>query len=266
MSTRNYSVGELRRIVEESADYFKPIKGLNVDSENKKNNEKAYKDTESKVNTYDGGKSNKTKKIKYPNSDNKGMQDLEYENMDKSFADRVKSQMKGYTSTDAEKKHKNNEYGNADFTEIEGADDRAKSFKNGKDVASEIGLTGRELNPKDIEKQSKTIYNENKLLRLNFKNTTFISEGHMMTKIPDDYKTEGRKFIMKDKVNTEYIVEWHNEDKPKVMNITKMNEQNQRIKDLSNYKSETSKTTNKSRTLEESNFNDMLGKVRSLMN
>ena len=266
MQNRRYSVGEMRHIIQESASEFKPVMGSNVEKDNKKINDKAYQDSKSRTANYDGGAKNKTKNILYPQSDNKGMQYLEYTNMSKEFSDKVKSQIKGYTSAYNEKKHKNEPLGNAEINNIEGMDDRAKTFKRGKDVASEIGLTSRELNKKDIEGLTKTIYNESKKVsRLNFKNTVFISENHMMSKIPDDYKVEGKKFIMKDKDNKEYIVEWHSEKSPLVINRTKVINEHNRIQQLFHYKSGESKTTAQGRLNEDVQVNEMLNKVKQLM-
>ena len=266
MQTRKYSVGAMRQIIQESANEFKPVMGSNVEKDNKKINDKAYQDSRARTAKYDGGAKNEKKNILYPQSDNKGMQDLEYTNMSKEFSDKVKSQIKGYTSADNEKKHKNEPLGNAEINDIKGMEDRAKAFKLGKDIASEIGLTSRELDKKDIEELTKTIYNESKKVsRLNFKNTVFISENHMMSKIPDDYKTEGKKFIMKDKENKEYIVEWHTEKSPVVINRTKVINEHNRIQELFHYKSGESKTTAQSRLNEDVQVNEMLNRVKQLM-
>ena len=260
MLQRKYSVGELRRIVQESSEHFKPVIGDNVSSDNKKNNEKAYSETFKKVKT----KTEDVKKTIQPtHDDNKGMQDIEYDTMNDTFKKRVKSQMNGYSSEQAEKEHKNDEFGNASFRDYDGSD-KAKSFKNGKDKASEIGLTGREIPKKEIENQTKTIYNENKVFRLKFKNTVFMTESHMLSKIPDDYKKDGNRFHVVDKNNTEYIVEWKTEGKPHVLNKTKINEQNNRIKELFNYKSGEQRTSPNSRLSENSAFNDVLSKARNM--
>ena len=71
------------------------------------------------------------------------MHDLAYDNISKPFKDRIKSQMKGYVSKDAEDKHKNDEFGNATFDKDENiynaAKEHAKAVKQGKDTAAEIG-------------------------------------------------------------------------------------------------------------------------------
>lgn len=266
MRNRRYSVGEMRKVIMESANEFKPVMGKNVEKDNKKNNEQAYKDSTARASKYDGGVKSNKKEITYPQSDNKGMQDLEYTNMSKEFAERVKSQTKGYLTPEEEKTRKKEGYGNAEVHDMKGMGDRAKAFKKAKDTASEIGVTAQHLDPKSIEELTKTIYNESKKIsRLNFKNTVFLTENHMLSKVPDDYKTEGKKFIMKDMENKEYIVEWHNETDPVVINRTKVINEHNRIKELFQYKSGETKTTAQSRLNEEVKVNEMLNKVKTLM-
>lgn len=260
---RSYSVSELKRIVAESADEFKPKFGLkDLQSDNKKINDKAYKDMEKETKSYDGGARNEKKNINYPFSDNRGMEDLQYDNINDDFKKRVKSQMKGYVSVDAETKHKNDSYGNSEFNEIKGIEDKAKELQKGKDVAKQIGLTSKEINKKDFEDNQKSVF-ENKVTTIRFKNTTFITENHMLTKVPDNFKIEGKTFVMKDKVNNEYLVEWYEE--PIVTNRSKINEQKNRIQELFNYKRSESNTTNESRLTEDKKFSDILGKARKLM-
>lgn len=43
--------------------------------------------------------------------------------------------------------------------------------------------------------------------RLHFKNTTFLNEEQMLKRIPEDYKFDGNKFLMKDSKGNEYLVE-----------------------------------------------------------
>ena len=262
MAIRTYKVSELRNIVKESASEFKPVMGKNVEKDNKSINDKAYKDMEKETKSYDGGARTEKKNINYPSDDNWGMQDLQYNNMNQQFKDKVKSQLKGYVSADAEKKHKNDPYGNADFTEFKGMEEKSKDLQKGKDVAKQIGLTSREINKKDFEKQQESVF-ENKVVTIRFKNTTFITENHMLSRVPDNFKVEGRKFIMKDKNNNEYLVEWSEE--PKITNRTKINEQKNRIQQLFNYERSESTTSSQSRLTEETKFSDILGKARKLM-
>ena len=145
------TVGELRRVLREaSKDEMKPL--VFGQEETKRINREAYSDIKKETEKYDGGLTSKTKKVGggIGATDNKGMHDLEYDNINKPFQDRVKSQMKGYVSKDAEDKHKNDEFGNATFDNdgniYNAAKDHADAVKKGKDAAVEIGLTGSKLN------------------------------------------------------------------------------------------------------------------------
>lgn len=264
-------VGELRRVLREGNE-FKPVV-FGVD-DTKKTNEKAYSDIKKETEKYDGGLTKKdSKKLGggISATDNKGMHDLVYDNISKPFKDRIKSQMKGYVSKDAEDKHKNDEFGNATFDKDENiynaAKEHAKAVKQGKDTAAEIGLTGRELNKNDIEKNTETMEESKKIKMLSFKNTKFLSEGHMMTMIPDEFKVEGKRFIMRDGADNQYLVEWTAKEPnvTKKLNMTLVNEQKERMKQLWGYKSAEAKTSTSNFRIQENNeFNDMVRKARKL--
>lgn len=265
METRQYNIGELRKILmEASQNEFKPVMGKNVEKDNKKINDDAYQEMTKSTKTYDGGQKNKSgKKVQSPIDDNRGMQDLEYDQINNAYKDRVKSQLKGYVSSDAEKKHKDDQYGNAEFNEIDGLEDKTKELKKAKVNSKTIGLTSKELDKKEFENLTSNVFEDKKMPRLKFKNTVFVTEEHMLSKVPDDFKIEGKKFIMKDKNENEYLVEWS--ENPKSINKTKINEQNNRIQELFSYKSMSSKTTCKSRINEDKKISDMLDKARLLM-
>lgn len=266
------SVGELRRILnEESKSEFKPL--VFGDKESAEINRKAYSDIKKDTDNYDGRLSKGTKKLGggISATDNKGMHDLAYDNISKPFKDRIKSQMKGYVSKDAEDKHKNDEFGNATFDKDENiynaAKEHAKAVKQGKDTAAEIGLTGRELNKNDIEKNTETMEESKKIKMLSFKNTKFLSEGHMMTMIPDEFKVEGKRFIMRDGADNQYLVEWTAKEPnvTKKLNMTLVNEQKERMKQLWGYKSAEAKTSTSNFRIQENNeFTDMVRKAREL--
>ena len=265
------NVGELRRVIKESQNEFKPV--VFGHDESKKINDKAYSDIKKETEKYDGGL---TKSDKKPGggiaaTDNKGMHDLTYDNINKPFMERTKSQMKGYVSKDAEDKHKNDEFGNATFDNdgniYDAAKDHAEAVKQGKDTAAEIGLTGSKLKKSDIEDNDKTMYENKKIKRLTFK-TQFISEGHMLSKIPDEMKVEGKRFIMRDTADNEYLVEWTAKEPnvTKKVNMTLVNEQKERMKQLWGYKSpEAKQTTSSFRIQENKGFTDMVNKARKLM-
>ena len=105
--------------------------------------------------------------------------------------------------------------------------------------------------------------------KLQFKHTQFLSEGHMLSKVPDELKVEGKRFIMKDTADNEYLVEW-TAKKPNVtkkINKTQVNEEMNRIKALYGYKSKDYFTTtnSQSRMNENKEFSDMINKARKLM-
>lgn len=277
---KTYKVSKLKALVREEAknrSEFKPVFGKNVPQDNKRINGKAYSDTEKKFDEYDGEIRNEyTKKKKEHTSimpnDNKGMSDLQYLNMSDEFRKRVGAQLQGHTSVKAKENRKGEAYGNADY----GTDEMVKQYakhakktKQGKDTASEIGLTGRELDKDDIEALDDTMFESRKIKKLTFKKTKFMSENHMLSKVPDELKTEGKRFIMKDSADNEYLVEWRDK-KPNVtkkVNMTMFNEERDRIKSLYNYKhSDTNKvSTCNSRIKEDTEFSNILGKMRSLM-
>lgn len=277
-TSRMYRLGNIKRVVLESHEEFKAKLGTNVEKDNKKINDDAYKAISKETKEYDGGLAKDAKKAEVgyaPTAEtNKGMQDLEYVNMNKDFKDRTKAQMNGYVSVEDEKLHKDEPFGNAvydDGKQYKAMADKAKETKDAKDLGKEIGLTSREIDKDKFKELDKTMFesDNNKMKKLVFKHTTFLSEGHMLTRVPDEYKKEGNKFVMRDKSDNEYIVEWH-EDKPNVekqINKTKLNEEFDRIKQLYKYQSKEyfNNTTSKSRVEENNNFSDMLGKARKLI-
>lgn len=267
-------VGELRRILsEESKNEFKPV--IFGDTESKRINGKAYNDIKKETSKYNGGVGDMPHINKNPSSinDNKGMQDLEYDSINQPYNERVKSQMKGYTSKKAEDMHKNDDFGNAEFDDSEkfytAAKKQAADFRKKKDKASEIGLTGRELPKDDIRKLRKTIGESSKIKQLKFKNTRFLSEGHMISLIPDEYKKNGKRFIMRDSKDNQYLVEWsgNTPNVTKKVNMSVVNEEKNRIKELWGYKSaEAINSTPQTRLNEANKFSDMIDKARKLIN
>lgn len=264
MALREYKVSDLRRMIKESANEFKPVKGKGVDKENKANNEKAYSETDKRTKKYDGGtRQTKKGKMTYPNTPNKGMQDLQYDSpVPEIFKKNVAAQLKGYTSAENEKLHKDDDtYLN--YGEIEGMKERTKQFKKNRDTATKIGLTGRELNPNDVEKLRDTVF-ESKAVRYKYKQTVFLNEEHMLVKLPDEAKKDGYKCIMEDANGTTYYVVWHN-DTPEILNKTKVNEQANKIMNLIDYKSNPINSTPKSRINEDTMVYNMMDKVRKLI-
>lgn len=270
MESRSYRFGDLRRSLRESTSEFKPKFGDGVESAEKGLNRKAYQDIKKETEEYNKG-------IKTPGGDNRsesvnaqvnmGMSDIEYDNDAKGkFSDNVKAGYEGYTSALDKKNHKDEKLGNATRnTEIAKAlVDKAKQTKKEKDSYSEVGLTNAQK-PKDATHLHQGVV-ESKTSLLKFKHVQFISEGHMLSHVPDEYKTEGKRFYMQDCKGNKYLVEWHGEPNvEKMVNESKVSDEMARIKELFGYNGKNSCTTNSVRMNEGKNLEEMLGKVRKLM-
>ena len=91
---------------------------------------------------------------------------------------------------------------------------------------------------------SSNSFNEAKQIkRLKFKNTTFLSESHLLSKVPEDYRVDENRFYMQDKTGTDYLVECkadpfgyvHMEIANK-FNKQNINEELEKMKRLADYK------------------------------
>lgn len=264
---RTYNIGELRKAIRESKNEFKPVLGKGVAETNKKVNDDAYKSVEKETKAYEGGLTNKGESALA--KVNKGMSDLKFhpDGISTPFKDKVKSQLKGYVSAQAEELHKNDPFGNAVFHDEKDIEDAAKEYKKNDDKAKTDGLTSSK-HKKEIEDNTESMFESKKISKIQFKHTKFLTEGHMLSKVPDDFKIEGKRFIMKDNANNEYLVEWAK--KPNVVkrvNKVQVNEEMQRIKNLWGYNSgDYFKGTNaKSRMNENTEFSNILNRTRELM-
>lgn len=279
MSTISYNVGELRRLVKESALQYSPVKGDGVDADNKRNNDKSYKDAEKAAKDFDGGLQPE-KKGALPDKIDGNRTTLDYNprtEPDKAFKDKVDAQAKGYTSKLEEEN--GIEKGGAEFDK-EGK--IKKNFEKASDKANEVkhnlavsGIQGHNL--KDENKKKETMYEQAKLKakRLEFKHTKFLNEGQMLTRIPEEYKVDGQKIYMKDSVGNEYIVECTKSEKTGFVetnvvgynNEKKLNEQMERINHLFGYKTENefAPSTAKQRIEENEGFQDLMNLSRSLI-
>lgn len=263
MVSKVYTISDLRRVIKESIDEFNPVKGKGVDKENKANNDKAYKESSKRTKDYDGGVRKNKKAAQYPNTFNKGMQDLQYDNkVPEAFKKNAAAQMRGYVSAEDEKAHKNEE-SPVEHNDISKMKERAEQFKKNRDTATMIGLTGRELDKKDVESLRDTVF-ESTTDRYRYKQTVFLNEEHMLSKLPDECKKENHRCIMEDANGTTYYVVWHNE-KPEVLNKTKVNEEASKIKNLYEFKSQDVCTNSHIRKNENMMVGEMMNKVRKLM-
>jgi hypothetical protein len=267
MSELIYKVGELKQIIKESSTEFKPVLGTNVERDNKTNNEKSYKESEKRAKDFDGGLKKQTKKKPAERNDYNGsMLDLDtVEGLDDATKQRIQDQAAGWTST----KEKNNKIEKDDSLEYNDDfyQDRKKTKKVKDKKEKEIKYSG--LTSHRFEPVKNNLYKEGKLKTLHYKHTEFLNEEHMKTRIPDDFKCEGVKFNMEDKVGNVYLVEW-TDNNARVVNFhnkRQVNEEMNRIKNLFNYNSSSHVTTSTSNTrLNENNsFNDVLDSARRII-
>ena len=267
----SYKVGDLKKLIAESSQEFSPVLGPNVKSDNKKNNEKSYKDAEKAAKDYDGGLKDPKKVANlYPKPDaNKTTLDYNPRvEPDKEYKDKVEAQLKGYTSKLEEEN--GIEKAGAEF------DNDGKIAKQFKDAADDhnkesediahAGLKAREL-PKE---KKNTMYESVSPKRLVFKHTRFLNEAQMLARIPEEYKKDGQKIFMKDAAGNEYIVECEKSSTGYIeTNVTGysnkelMNEQINRIQELMGYKP--ADLSCKSSVNESENFSDIMNLARGLM-
>lgn len=290
------TVKALKKLISESSNEFKAKIGPNVESEDKKNNGKAYSDAKKRAKDYDGGLSKEIgeEKPDYEKVDgNKTTLDYNPENASDDYKKRVHAQAKGYTSVaemengiekigdfsdnekiyqgikDCGKKMHDNEK-SFKQTGLQAKEMPEKVFKRGEMYESKEGVDMRNIinNLRNITDNNKPTLKENNTLKtVVFKKTNFLNEEHMITRIPDEFKQNGSQFKMKDKNGCEYIVEWSN-NKANVLsyeNKNKVNETIEKFHKLTNFESTMKeKTTNKSRIVENNNINKMLGIMRSI--
>lgn len=280
-----YNLSDFCKVLKESQQTkqeFDAKKGDNVDSEDKKNNDKAVDDILKKVKEYDGGIQNKPKREDPRDTDdfNKTTLDVDFDfEPNQKYKDNVKAQVHGFASAENEKNSKVEE-------ENKGLDYEGNKefYKNREEIANKrserryalktSGLQSKELaKDKDFDKEfkDKTLFKDKqneskKMKRLHFNKTVFLNEEEMIKKIPDDMKIDGNKFYMKDSVGNEYLIECV---KDKVVNGVihanvvdyynkeRVDETFNRMKELYGYKS------SKNEVKSSKNEDDMVGKMLS---
>lgn len=289
-------VGDLKRIISESSNEFKAVLGPNVEKENNSNSDKAYKDAKKRAKDFDGGLNKEVgeEKAKYEKNDfNKTTLDYTPENADDNYRKRVHAQVKGYSS---EQEMNNGIEKSGDFSDNENIYKAIKKsgeeYQDNEKKFKKSGLQAREWPDETFEKNTMyesidgfnmrkmidTIANKernfssvsenksNNVKTVYFKKTTFLTEEHMLSKIPDEFKKEGERFKMKDKTDNEYIIEWKN-NKGRIVehnNKSGLNESINRMKSLFEYKSSDSKTDRALRENEsDTAFNNTLNNARN---
>lgn len=197
-----YSGKEVMRLLNEGIPGYKPIIGGNASNENKKINDESNKDSIKKTSVLKPkqdsspviGNKNQSSDI----GNNKNMLDIQFDvDPGSEYKDRVKKQVIG-DKVNGEVNASNKAFYNA-------AKKASDNFTSNKQKVSNSGLTGKEMS---VDKKNTPFNESTKTKRLNFKNTRFLNEKHMLSLIPENYKKNGNSFIMKDKINNEYLVEW----------------------------------------------------------
>lgn len=274
MITRRIPITELAQILMESTqNASEPKLGKNVASDDKKNNEKGVKDMMKATADYNKVAERNTE----PENENGidyNCTTLEYRftsEPPKSYKDRVKKlAVNGSLTNDTDESTstKGNEKFYNNRKEISNKRETERKKK------ADAGLVGREL--KDDEQYSHksfTVFAEsaNKATkRLHFKNTTFLTEADLLKRIPDDYKKKDDVFCVKDASGTEYMLECKIDPTFKIpqlkvigsINDKVINEQFDRINQLSSYDRSDFKNNSASCNDKVSEMHEMLEAVR----
>lgn len=266
-----YKVSDLKALIAESSNEFKAKLGPGVESGDKANNGKAYKDAEKRAKDYDGGLADSIEVAKYDKTkegdDNRTTLDYEVDNVDQKYKDRIKAQAEGYTSV-AEKENGIEKQGDFEGNEniFKGITDDADAWKEKMVNARASGLAARTYDKEKTFKHDDLYENKN-VKTAYFKKTTFLTEGHMMSRIPDEFKVEENVFKMKDKTGNEYLLEWKNGKAEIISHHNKhgLNESLSRMRDLFNYQSNDTRTTPSDRLNEgEESFQRTLDAARKI--
>ena len=283
LEEKRYTLSELSRTLAESTkNEFKPTLGPGVVQKDKNNNGKAVSDIMNEVDKYNPKAEKRNAPSENTNDTNCTTLDYRYAAIDDTTRDRFKAQTLGYPS-EQNMKNSDAEKSGADFEGNKKFYDQRKEISNRREedrkANKESGLKTREEIKKSKDRadaiKSKTAFGESKnMKRLHFKNTTFLSEAHMLKKVPDDYKYDGNKFIMKDSMGTEYIVECRVDPEFKNVefdvvskyNTQQISEQLDRMRELFNYdRSDNSQDTLRENREQGTNgFNEALNRMRGL--
>jgi hypothetical protein len=208
-----YTIGELLQINEESArNEFNPKFG-NGAERNSSNNDKAVKEIIKNASELDkDAHRNDTPvkpRVEFPDY-NKTTLDVNFEyEPDDAWKERVKAQAEGYPSV--QNKEKNGYDQSLGFDGNENFYKARKEMSNDRNdldtIERESGLKAR-MKKDEIDYSNKTPFNEAKQIkRLVFKNTTFLSESQVLSKVPEDYMVDENRFYMRDKTGTDYLIE-----------------------------------------------------------
>lgn len=277
MEKISYKVGDLKRIIAESAQEFNPVLGPGVKSDNKSNNEKSYKDAEKAAKDFDGGLKNE-KKGELPPKEDYNRTTLDYNprtEVSKEQKDNWEAQAKGYTSKLEEEN--GIEKGGAEFDNdgkiVDQFKKASEKINKEKNAIAKSGIQGHNL---DIKEKNTMLENKKPVAkRLTFKHTRFLNEAQMLSRIPEEYKRDGQVIYMNDVAGNEYVVECAKSETTGFIetnvvshkNDKLMNEQVSRIQELFDYKTPATcaPTSMETRINESKGFEDLMNLSRSLV-
>lgn len=291
-----YKVGDLKKLIAESSNESKPKLGDGVESANKSINDKAYKETKKRMEDFNPNPKKEEDfargDAKYEKKDgNHTTLGHNPENASPEYKKRIKAQALGYTS---ELEQKNGIEKNGDYSDNEdifnGITKAEKEMDDNVLNLKKSGLQASKMPKETFEKD--TLYeskdgfdmrqtinafksnfheaklDENKKMKtVYFKKTQFLTEGHMLSKIPDEFKNEGTQFKMKDKTGNEYIVEWTNNRGEIIGHTNKngLNESLEKMKELTNFKTSTSHSSKNESMISESNSTNAIATTLDIM-
>lgn len=296
---KTMTVKAIKQLISESSNEFNAVRCTKSEKEDKKNNGKAYSDAKKRARDFDGGLSDKKDKKEYVKLDgNKTTLDYTPDNVSDEYKKRVHAQVKGYSSVQEMENdiEKQDDYSNNENI-YQGIKKCGKKMHDNEEDFKTSGLQAKEL-PKEIYKKQEmyeskdgfdmrnyidTFKTKSAILEgqrdfiekpsvktVYFKKTSFLNEGHMISRIPDEFKNEGAQFKMKDKHGTEYLIEWAN-DKANIITRNhkqKIDETLNAYDHLSKYNGDEYKTSNANSRLNEENceIGRMLSIVRGIKN
>lgn len=290
---KTYKVSQFKEIIRESLKDYNPRIEPSVVKDDIKNNKESYlKITNDSEKSQEGFKNSgiQVEESDYDqatNVDGLGMERIKYSYpLDKKTKDRIKAQMLGKDSAIQkdidDKASAVDTSGNKAYLEKDGVegnkfdnDHRGLGSKNAAMIQMGDNIFALTDGTKPAVKHSAFTENTNKLKRLNFKQTKFANEKHMFSLIPESYKIDGNKFLMKDKNDNEYLIEWHVNELFNVGQAIILEEKHDKIveeninkfKHLSTYNSASQmhETTAKSRVNEDKNFGLLINKAKSIL-
>ena len=252
MSEIVLTVKALKGLVKESSNEFKAKLGPGVESADKENGKAYYSDAKKRAKDFDGGLEHEMleEKPEYVKTDtNKTTLDYTPDNASDEYKKRVHAQVNDDNIYNGLKK--SGEKMQKDEKEFRKSGLQARElpdefFDRSSMYESKEGFDMRKMieHLKTVESESNKPLNEN-IKTIAFKRTKFLTENHMVSRIPDDFKVNGLKFKMKDSEGDTYLVEWKNNVANVLSHTNKVKEIENfnRMKELMEYKTKDTKTT-----------------------